>query len=155
MPPLFRVILSLFFYLILTCPFQRVRFLFLFSLWNINLFINIKYQVGGMKISATFFISKIVEFKLSAVQFSDLSRRLRATLPEGESFSAELEHFHRRFIKNSDLSRRLRATLPEGESFFGERGQFLPLSFKFAALHILYNCFTDFSLLNNFSGCIM
>ena len=37
LPPLFRVILSLFFYLILTCPFQRVRFLFLFSLWNINL----------------------------------------------------------------------------------------------------------------------
>ena len=29
--------LSLFFCLILTCPFQRIRFLCLFSLWNINL----------------------------------------------------------------------------------------------------------------------
>lgn len=41
----FRVALSLIFYLISTCPFQRVRFLFLFSLWNINLsgdFNNIK-----------------------------------------------------------------------------------------------------------------
>ena len=32
-----QIILSLIFYLILTCPFQRVRFVFLFSLWNINL----------------------------------------------------------------------------------------------------------------------
>ena len=38
-----------------------------------------------MKISATFFVSKNVELKLSAVQFRVLSRRLRATLPEGES----------------------------------------------------------------------
>ena len=36
-----------------------------------------------------------------------------------------------------------------------EREDFLPLPFKFTALHILYNCFTDFSLLNNFSGCII
>ena len=28
------------------------------------------------------------------IKNGDLSRRLRATLPEGESFSAELEHFH-------------------------------------------------------------
>ena len=34
--------LSLIFYLILTCPFQRVRFLFLFSLWNINLAFVVK-----------------------------------------------------------------------------------------------------------------
>ena len=41
--------------------------------------------------------------RLSAIVFpsEDLSRRSRATLPEGESF----------------LSRHLRATLPEGESF--------------------------------------
>ena len=98
-------------------------------------------------------------------------------------YSAELEHFHRRFIKNGDLSRRLRATLPEGESFsslgacaplspkgkafppswntfiqpasFCRAGRLPAITFKFAALHILYNCFTDFSLLNNFSGCIM
>lgn len=39
--------------------------------------------------------------------------------------------------------------------YSAERGHFLSLPFKFVALHILYNCFTDFSLLNNFSGCIM
>ena len=66
MPVLFRVILSLFFYLILTCPFQRVRFLFLFSLWNINLAkeshirngengvtIAIKDENGNKKLSAS------------------------------------------------------------------------------------------------------
>ena len=61
-----------------------------------------------MKISATFFVSKNVELKLSAVQFRVLSRRLRATLPEGESFS----------------SLGACATLPEGESFSAERGHF-------------------------------
>ena len=49
----------------------------------------------------------------------DLSRRSRATLPEGESFLSR----HLRAIRpegKSFLSRHLRATLTEGESLFAE-----------------------------------
>ena len=102
-----------------------------------------------MKISAAFLYLKIVELKLSAVQFSDLSRRLRATLPEGESFSAEREGFSILFHIPPSWNTFIQP------AFFCRAGILLPLPFKFAALHILYNCFTDFSLLNNFSGCII
>ena len=71
--------------------------------------------------------------RLSSIVFpsEDLSRRSRATLPEGESFLSrhlratlpEGESFLPRYLRatlpegESFLSRYLRATLPEGESF--------------------------------------
>ena len=68
--------LSLFFCLILTCPFQRVRFLFLFSLWNINLgFLSLLYftqreaahfRAAFRQVYIKLFIS---EFLLSAKSF--------------------------------------------------------------------------------------
>ncbi len=50
----------------------------------------------------------------------DLSRRSRATLPEGESFLSQ--HLRATLPEGeSFLSRHLRATLPEGESLFAEK----------------------------------
>ena len=66
-------------------------------------------RVGTLPISSNNKVRRVGRL-LATLQIlsDDLSRRSRATLPEGESF----------------LSRRWRATLIEGESFFGERGHF-------------------------------
>lgn len=54
-----QIILSLIFYLILTCPFQRVRFVFLFSLWNINL--RILLSNDNKRITNNFFRDPFVK----------------------------------------------------------------------------------------------
>ena len=94
LPVLFRVILSLFFYLILTCPFQRVRFLFLFSLWNINLFINFNnFSFSAKKVKNGFFQVFLEEAHIELLFQELCSSHFKVSLTKGycpsESFTEE------------------------------------------------------------------